>query len=326
MNTTTYKLVINSLKQSLKAYCLTVRNINIYHSDLASVNEGYSDACFETIVHLQSFFELAIKEILIERINYNEADIEKKIGEIYTAKITDLISNKFSKLDNITEGDTKLIKKLNRLRNRLWHQGTELIDISELDNFIPKVLGTVNKVWKMLPHNNYAYGDEQRLIRELRNIYFSKADPLVKKKKIFLVKELTLAKINSPIAERLELPKSVGTICGAEQLLSEQKREYLELIKEYYENMAISLARNYDSFTGNEYTVSTRKCPVCDSKTLVEFWEEDSYYENETTKNFAYIDKVECNCCKLCIPKEIGNPKEVGIKNLDLEFSILQMS
>lgn len=84
-----------------------------------------------------------------------------------------------------------------------------------------------------------------------------------------------------------------------------------------------SSAQAQKSATGIE---SIRSCPVCGCKTMMVYRDEDCEYddpeEGTISAAWEFTWRASCICCTFEVTKELGNPSEHGLANIqDLWYS-----
>ncbi|ABW19406.1 hypothetical protein [Alkaliphilus oremlandii] len=188
-------LAFVSLRLALKAYYSTYKsnemNIGAFINNERDIKEdpiiahikAYYENYFECIVHFQHFFELITKDIL-GKINklltvrvQNKYDILYKLInniDLDVEEESKLISIEFSEVlkafpqlnkegfinskHQIWAEDKKIrvLEKLNKLRNSIWHRGLYIVPYEELDIFIGKyILPLVKKVVEDTEYHKY---------------------------------------------------------------------------------------------------------------------------------------------------------------------------
>ena len=167
-------LAFLSLRIALKSYFSTYniirnkfsRNASELDRDLDG-NTRYCEACAESIVHFQHFFELIIKDILrkdhllLASRSYSDPNILYKIlhkrpltfdeeQNLQSIEFSDALKTickliessqikNFNKIGFIKENKSSL-EELNRLRNRVWHRGAFFLFYTKLDEFMGKFI------------------------------------------------------------------------------------------------------------------------------------------------------------------------------------------
>lgn len=165
-------LAFLSLRIALKAYFSTynaIRNrFNPNDPELDKIieeNIRYCEACAETIVHFQHFFELIIKDILrsdhcllasriysdptiLHKILHNQELTSDEEQKVQSVEFSDALKTLCALIqsDQIQHRqDVQFIfdhrcslEELNKLRNRVWHRGAFFLSYTKLDEFIGK--------------------------------------------------------------------------------------------------------------------------------------------------------------------------------------------
>jgi hypothetical protein len=188
-----------SLEIGLRAYVSTPRSIHgdlhltepATDSDAETQREKQSDldynmfalyreAAFETIVHLQHFAELAVKdalrqdhELLVVLADNHHEQLHDLLHGAQPTEIENLQAIEFSTalaracaLIKAGKLDAKyafivrhrpFLEKLSKLRNRLWHRGTLVLRYRALDELVGRfALPFVNAAAALAPYSKYS--------------------------------------------------------------------------------------------------------------------------------------------------------------------------
>ena len=330
-------LALSSLRIALEAYFSTYQTMqrmmgifdvsNAYANEEINRNYGrrYEEAFAETIVHLQHFVELSLKEYLRKRhdllaINFvdNDVILDKlikgqpvsdeefsKINTIEFSKTLSRICGLISKgrmnsdLQFIVDAQ-ELLKQLNKLRNRIWHRGLFILRYPSLDilmgkHLLPFIIKLTSQaefsgresLWR---YDELSSGIEpiELIIEECKK----RVDDIDIKKLAFL-KELARAAYKNPIKEDPWFGGFSNAVeTNRSKRIAESERE-------------------------NGDVSSIGECPVCGVESLIVYdvIEDDAYYENDGTSNIAYRHtyKVKCMCCSFNVVDELKNPSEYGL-------------
>ena len=235
-------LAFLSLRIALKAYFSTYNVIrNKFDPDdleLDKILEGnirFCEACAETIVHFQHFFELIIKDILrrdhlllasriyshptiLYKVLHNQplnAEEEQKVQSVEFSEalksLGELIKNNqiqcFQDLQFIMDHKGTL-EELNTLRNRVWHRGAFFLSYTNLDVFIGKfVLPIIDATTQLSQYKAIGFLWKYKHtecgidpIESIRLEYQRSQSPSVGK--IALLKEIGRAAYNNPLFDK----------------------------------------------------------------------------------------------------------------------------
>lgn len=320
-----------SLRIGLKAYLSTYQpmkyGLHMFEptstTDLATADFNtssyFAEHCVEAIVHLQHFFELALKEILkgkhallaldaaskpalhlklLRGEKVQEADIEGarsiEFSEALT-RVVDLVKSGHlskRKWGFVVEGRA-VLSHLGTIRNRMWHRGTFILRYKALDEFM---IGHVLPLaMKML---------DTTLFRGNERIWKYEAlacgiDPLK-----ILVRD---GKAGRYDIQKVALLKELGRAAYEDDMRIDAGQSFDEQAeRERLENSAEYLA-------GNETHVDdVVDCPVCGLNTLVVY--DDVEHDEDSGSHYRYTWAVECLCCTFSINHHLANPSKLGLK------------
>ena len=321
-------LAIISLKTALKAYFSTYKstkdNGNMMDSKEMEqkdkyYNREYIESYSETIVHLQHFFELVLKDILRKKnemlalridtqhevfmnlVLGNEID-QSKIEKINTVefdtafkRVQKIIeSNEIGEEYNfLTERDNiEALNQLNLMRNRIWHRGSYVLRYKALDLFIGKYIFPI--IEKMMSLEGYDRidswwkGSKNRL----------GIDP---------IKEIIIeTKCTNPSFDKIAFLKEFGRATYNNRVGSG-----FGIFKTEIENQAKHIAEG-ELFNPIAQGVVIHNCPVCGVDSLVGYEDTEYAYEDdgEVVDAWRFIYQVKCHCCHF----EMRN---LGMKNLE---------
>lgn len=195
------------------------------------------------------------------------------------------------------------LRRINTLRNRIWHRGVFVLRYSALDKLFGQYLLPIAK--KITAHPDYANMENQWRycglacgIDPLDEIINEAGNSQCNTKKIGWLKELGRAAYANPIKHW----------SGIED----------EDIKRFERS-----AQAQKSATGIE---SIRSCPVCGCNTMIVYRDEDCEYddpeEGTVSAAWEFTWKASCICCTFEVTTELGNPSEHGLVNIpDLWYS-----
>lgn len=288
----------------------------------------YFEACTETVIHFQHFAELFVKEALRKEhpLLVNEASSKpltlykllkrKPISSsewetVNTVEFREAFTRFISLLDAGNIKDRKLqfvksyekpLKKLNVLRNRMWHRGTFILRYPALDEYIGKyILPFINDIFALPRYSRlvdlWKYNDLHCVIDPITEIINTLQNNTYNIGKIALLKELGRAAYANPIREGGFL------------------KHFNEELRARAEHIADGEAKG-----PNVERISI--CPVCGVNSLVIYNEiytnVDDLVEDEELKEpykaWRYTWQVKCMCCTFEIhDNDIENPGTYGL-------------
>jgi len=303
-----------SLLGSLKAYFSTAEDLDWYMSrkDCNNLSEQESkellvgsyarDAC-NAITQFQHFFELFLKDILLEhnkllvydasqkpelliKLIDNENVSDSKLENMHFIECGEAI-DRIKALKKAGKLDAKyqfiaiffeLFEKLNRLRNRIAHRGAFIINPSALDEVFGRyVIPFVNElvgVGGYMHIKSWTFNLKSQNLNPFDGIAKEYKNTQVNESKIHLYKLIGAAAYKNRIDFELD------DIFG----------DYKE-IREKAEKNAKSLAERY--------MTDAVECPVCGCKSFVR--EMDSYDDEDEYGNIInsefYVYKISCEQC-----------------------------
>ena len=303
-----------SLLGALKAYFSTAEDLDWYLSrkDNNTLKDkeakellagAYArDAC-NAITQFQHFFELFLKDILLEynqllvydasqkpellvKLIDNDTILESELEKLHFIECSDAIERiktlqKIKKLDPEYQFINKyldLFEKLNRLRNRIAHRGAFIINPAALDEIFGRhVIPFINELVGV-----GGYMHIKTWIFNLKNKNLNPFDAIVKEYNNSQVDDnkIHLFKLIGAASYRNKIDYELDDVLGI----------YKE-IREKAEKNAKSLAERYMN--------DVLECPVCGCKSFVremDMYDEEDEYGN-ITKCESYVYKISCEQC-----------------------------
>lgn len=329
-----HELALTSLALALRAYTSTPQAI---YGRLDDVEPGandaeqrrrdslkgapYRQAAFETIIHLQHFAELILKQVLRDEHELLVVNADKdpsllhrllrgdpvpaaEEGRLKTIEGSDALIRVCAllddgRLDAVRYGFLRdarpFLEKLNGLRNRLWHRGAIVLRYKALDELVaghalPLISHVValarytgqETLWRYRP---LACGvDPFDLIR------VEMTQPNWSVKKIAFLKELARAGYRNPLGDD-----------GWDVHENENRRGRAEMLAE----RPVELAS----------VDEVRDCPVCGVRSLAIFKETEPVEDEhgDVVRIEAWTYAALCECCSLNLSASYGNPSEHGL-------------
>ncbi|HLP91283.1 MAG TPA: hypothetical protein VK184_22215 [Nostocaceae cyanobacterium] len=296
-----------------------------------SILAKYCEAYTECIIHFHHFAELVCKNFLRHDNPLfvispsDEKNIEKNIllkykivknqlslkdeNDMKTITFLDSlkallslikaeeIKNDYYQKLSFIEKHEEMLKKLNTLRNIVWHRGLYILYYEALDKLVGKyILPFVDEVTKHEKYSVYEnLWNHTKIdcgINPIKEIINHFKEGYHNMEKIALVKELGRAAYNIPSC-----------------WYSQDKKE-----KEAIENKALAISKNsYDS-----EIAEIDRCPVCGFNSLIIY----KYVEYEVDQNDVvysetpYCSRVKCECCSFELHNDIRNASEYGIEGI----------
>ncbi len=328
-----------SLKRSLWSYFSTYRSMeySLSHFDDPKIKlepakqrsihqSDYIENYVETIVHLQHFAELVLKQFLREvhpvladkssnktLILYkllkgeplSDGEEENSIEFSLTIKrIKDLINqNKLrSELSYLT-AYTYFLEKLNSLRNGIWHRGLRVLPYDKLDRLISKcAFPFIKETIELSEHKKFLsywkYNSLACTLDPIFEIIAEGAKPSMNFGKIALLKEMGRAAYENPLSEN----KEFGAVFNKSQI-------------HHAEEIAFNRMMNSSKQTATASDVD--KCPVCGLNSLMIFDDYEVQNEGQPDQDvYRYSYKVQCSNCTFTVNDNIKNPKEYGYSDI----------
>ncbi|MBD2537123.1 hypothetical protein H6G97_51245 [Nostoc flagelliforme FACHB-838] len=321
-------LSLVSLRIALKAYFSTyqcfkgllsnvkstkdIRDIYTFEKQRTSYHEEYAKCIF----HFHHFAEL----VLIKLLSINGQDIFKhstdnKIPDEWKQTIAFNVSLKTlvdyieSKPQNYQHlefvlNNKEMLKRLNLLRNKVWHRGLYILYYEKLDEFIGKdVLPFIVSVTEHQAYASYTKWKYKKLaceidpITEIINQFKYQSYNM---EKVAFIKELGRAAYNNPL---LEIHNPLWKAESLKGHFIYQKTEH--------ENKALFLYQN-----NNESKIC--KCPVCDANSLLIYKDADyELDENGEIENLSFYPyMIKCECCSFELHTDIENASKYEIKEI----------
>ncbi|HLE61945.1 MAG TPA: hypothetical protein VI750_02335 [Pyrinomonadaceae bacterium] len=322
---TTYLSAI-SLKLALQGYFATQHdvspNVFLVRADGASAetdedySTGYTERCFETIIHLQHFAELVCKDLLrtdhpllavdafnnpllLYKLIHGERLTSEEVEGLRTIEFREALEracaiakNGGSASDSAASLFLKWrepLTKLNVLRNRLWHRGTFVLRYAPLDLFVgihvlPFVREVVQQPWYSHMEVLWKYKPLDCGIDPIEEIVKeTRKGETYSKSKVALLKEFAGAAYKNPII-------------FDDHPVAEQRNHTL---RETAEKTALA-----EVAAG--LAAQVLKCPVCGFHSLLA----------------DMLHHVECTNCSLSVWIQFGDPESHGLHTKDRWFEI----
>ncbi|TQR47866.1 hypothetical protein [Bacillus cereus] len=282
--------------------------------------ENYS----ETIIHFQHFIELICKEILREKHELLVLNLDKKHElfykllfkeEVPSSDLEGLRTNEFNttvermyqlikaeKLDSrynffIEANNKEALKRLNHLRNRIWHRGTFVLRYEALDLFVgryilPIILQIVDlpeyknleNIWRYNPLK-YSIDPITEIIDEC-----SKTDYNIEK--IAFLKELGRAAYNNPL----------------------HFNHFFKFFNDEIIKRSERIAEAEVSLENHSQADKIYNCPVCGVDSLTSYEDSDGEIEEDGSYSsyWTFSWYIKCHCCSFEISNKLKNPKDYG--------------
>ncbi|PDW05107.1 hypothetical protein [Candidatus Viridilinea mediisalina] len=341
------ELALLSLKIALESYFFTYSSVKFTISQLENPvdldqdqidrlhNSKYRQLYAETIVHFQHFAELASKDLLrsehalliVEATNF-PVILHKllKGEEITPSEWENLKSVEFSEtLDRIRKlnADARLpptfslfaqydhsLKRLNNLRNRIWHRGTYVLRYKALDRFItgcilPFIVDVTNLPNYASRTNLWKYKALSCGIDPLTELIAHTQNGDYTLGKVAFLKELARAAYRNPIRPVPERGFGRSAIVEGNSLAKQRARKDAEAI-----------ARQGDAH-------ALRPCPVCGVESLVLYSEVEIEGDSMAPEAiWSFTNAAVCTCCSFSVDNAIQNPRAYGFDIDDYWFII----
>lgn len=302
-----------SLKTALHAYFETYRvsfeefQNPIKISELAKLEKFdsnlYKSLYFTTITQFQIFFELILK------------DSVRRIDRLFAVKQSIGFRDALKRLKNIQEADPEedvikkidfllskeeVLKKLNGLRNRIWHRGLYYLFYPKLDCFIcGKILPLVKQVTDLdwySENKEWIYKNLKCGVDPIASLINEIDNPPVNYEKIALLKEMGRAAYHNPIIyldnNCPPLERGLKVNCNREKMK--------------YVNVKVAAVRN-------ELLSGVYICPVCGQKTFLKYELNDPSYDGNECYSHYIPEKLKCETCSFEIRSNIEDLSLCGI-------------
>ncbi len=302
----TTALALLSLKIGLHSYFKTYQSVRCSIAQVieaATDEDGfdktmsgrYCEAYAETVVHLQHFLELTLKDVLrrsdaedMERLGHSRLpEILKEILRLIGARQAKIGKECFE----LDPAEIEAIKALNKLRNRAWHRGAYSLYYAALDRFMGwyllpllkrllsyEIFQDVEHHWKFKP---LACGIDpiEEVIHEMAN---SKPDYF----KVAAIKEMGRAAYENPLARS-------GLL--------------FSLFNPPIEKRAVAVARISPGPSAGVRGI--RNCPVCGTEALQTLSEAESKDDDpdDPSIDFWQDYEVNCTCCSFRLSWQVGD-------------------
>ncbi|MGE7811223.1 hypothetical protein [Lysinibacillus capsici] len=326
-------IAFSSLKKALKSYFSTYESIalegNSFFKELPSTNINcieYIEHYSETIIHFQHFFELICKdilrkehellvlnidnkhEVLFDLVNgnkVNQSELEK-INTIEFDRTLKRLCNLITtgKLDSsysfFNDKHNKIaLEELNKIRNRIWHRGSYVLNYQSFDIYIGKyILPIIYKIMNLSEYSSFGASWKYANLD-------SKIDPLLE-----IIKE---CKSSTPMFDKLAFLKELGRAAYENPLTKNSFKVLREIIVQRTERIALNELPHPNS---KYHYIS--KCPVCGTKSLVKYEDSDGDLHESGEFYVSYwtwIYNIKCYCCSFELQSSgMKNPSEYGYK------------
>ena len=324
-----------SLRASLSAYFETYAAVG---RNLANVERddpkfdpkyyySYTEAYLRAVLHAHHFAELVIKKILRDKYrvlalrvdklntvlfdlldgkNVPDEELQKvntpEFGESLDRLVALVPGRISSKAAQQIKDNAALLRKLNVLRNRVWHRGTFVLHYSALDELFGGHLlglfasianaygqGSPKPIWRYTP---LACGLDpvDEIVKE-----YQQASP--SQSKVALLKEMARAAYHAPAYFDPRRHTNARQVIKDVWWMTARKTE---------EAKAARLSQSPD-----ESLYDIVICPVCGLKTLLR--RADMIDPDDVDgKAICLVWEVHCTCCTFTVPNNLGNPTEHG--------------
>lgn len=294
----------------------------------------YCELYVQTIVHLQHFCELIFQSILRrehplladkagnkdvvlykllkgqELSNDESNDVGSINFEQAEKRVFNLIKEKcladHKELGFLNEYK-KMFEVINNLRNRILHRGLFILKPEALDSLVAKFfLPFMNKLISLEPYSNYEshwkYIAPASGLDPIDEICIEAGQGKITSNKFKFFKELGRAAYFNP----LHVIPERGV-----------KKGFFPKPVENFLNGKI-----FDELA-SQCSSAVFTCPVCDVKGISQMYDYDTEYEgrwDEIKVNKSWVSDVVCNFCSFHITRDIGNPKDIGVQEIQDEW------
>lgn len=324
-----------SLVGSFKAYFSTAEDLGDYMSirDNSNINdidkkkyihESYSvDAC-NAITQFQHFFELFLKDILLEYNKLLVYDASRKPdlliklidkGQISDSELDNMnfiecsvAIDRIRALYNAGKLDPKyqfiadyfeLFEKLNKLRNRIVHRGAFIIHPSALDEIFGRfIIPFVDNLQKI-----HGYGGVESYTFNLKDKELNPFDAIAKE---YLKEQVDENKIH------------LYKLIGAASYRNKIDYNFVDIFGDY--NGCVDNNERLARYLEEKYMSDVEDCPVCGCKSFVYELEHDEEYDEEGTITNVkpYVYRISCVQCGFHIENWMLNKlKNLGVPMKD---------
>ena len=302
-----------SLKTALHAYFETYRvsfeefQNPIKISELAKLEKFdsnlYKSLYFTTITQFQNFFELILKDSVrrIDRLfavkqSIGFRDALKRLKNIQEANPEEDVIKKIDFLLSKEE----VLKKLNGLRNRIWHRGLYYLFYPKLDCFIcGKILPLVKQVTDLdwySENKEWIYKNLKCGVDPIASLINEIDNPPVNYEKIALLKEMGRAAYHNPIIQ-------IDDNCS---ILERGAKVNCNYEKMKFVNAKVEGACN-------ELLLKVYDCPVCGQNTFLKYELDDTSFDENDCYPHYIPEKLKCETCSFEIRSNIEGLSLCGI-------------
>lgn len=282
----------------------------------------YSDAAFETIVHLQHFAELVVKEALRQ-----DHELLVVLAENHHAQLHDLLHGKpvnaadaeklnaieasvalsracklleAGKLDpkyGFVKAHRPFLEKLNGLRNRLWHRGTLVLRYAALDELVGRfALPFVRAATSVEPYAKYAGVWRPKALHckldALAEIERELSGSSWSVPKVAFLKEMARAAHENPLTDST--------------FFADDNRRKRRMVEETVAKIGVSEVSAIDR---------TTVCPVCGMTALIVYEDGDDNGGEGPFVRYTWMAK--CEGCTLELRASYGNASKYGWTDME---------
>ncbi len=334
-------LASSSLRIALKAYFSTYKALGLYNypviNDLEDKNrdssEGYPPDYYETysetILHFHHFIELAFKDFLFEvhpllaqdafekpvilhKLLIGPGPSPAELEGIYTVDFSTSLKRlkELIKADLLPKEELGFIveeswwlKKLNNIRNRIWHKGTYIVKLKSLDAIVGKLILPFVYQLLDLPLIKEKYKETEWRYQKLECGY----DPIDE-----LISEFKKAK---PSHSKVAFLKELGRAAYGNPLEPDPD---LRILDGPTIRIAETGAENISRLTG----VPARICPVCGLRSFLLYKNLDVINiipkpGEDSLESFIKPEEVRCLCCGFNIDSSLKNPSAYDLNRIE---------
>jgi hypothetical protein len=312
--------------------------------------ERYFETYMRSIIHAHHFVELAMKHILRDHDLLQAKNVPRKRLAIRTSldRLCKLVKAgahhfvellvrhilrkhapqegfrasfdrlcKLVKAGELTSQEAKLVfdnkktlRKLNELRNSIWHGGTWVLHYNALDTLfgcclIDVLTSLATTAYAKFPERAWKYEPLACTIDPLVEILeeYRKNPSSPSAQKVALMKEMARA--------AYEVPASIWFIRGVPARDTAARRKVLSVntgvrVKQEHEEKAKALAF---STTEEQSASDIVGCPVCGVEALLRY---DVIVDLENGTTVCYTSEAKCTCCTFSITSDSGDPAAHG--------------
>lgn len=299
----------------------------------AKHSREYCELYVQAIVHLQHFCELIFQSILRRENRFlaDKACTRKEFNRLIDGgqpsdikwneqgsinfsiamdRVFDLIERgalaQREELDFLKEYE-EMFEVINNLRNRILHRGLHILKQEALDSLVGKYfLPFMSELTSVEPYSEYKphwkYIALASGLDPIDEIFKEAKQGTVSSKKFSFFKELGRAAYFNPLHVIPESRVNKGFSAKPVEDFLNQK-----IVDE------LALKCSNAVFT----------CPVCDVKGISQMYDFDTEYEGEWDEikvNKSWVSDVVCNFCSFHITCDIGNPKDIGVMDIQEEW------